>query len=134
MEALTPLQRSFLLLCTDDYTGLENALRDVQEAYPSADSTQARALTLKLIKELLQAGYIQAGDLPGVGEQWKPWALNVDEIVERIDREWEKLGKEREDLVDIVWFVSTVEGDRALAEDKDRNVLNESENNGFDKV
>ncbi|MDI3467380.1 MAG: hypothetical protein OJF50_006201 [Nitrospira sp.] len=125
MAKLTALQRHFLTFCADDYTGLESALRKVEKAHADASPMEQRARTLELIREMLGRGYIQAGDLPGAGESWTPWPLSTDEIIARVATEWEKLGKERSDLIDIVWFVSTTEGDRILAEDQERNVLKE---------
>lgn len=127
MDELTPLQRDFLLFCADDYTGVDCALSCVEEASPLIEQQDARALTLTLIRELLDVGYIQAGDLPGRGEQWKPLSLNAGEILDRIEKEWDKLGNERDHLVDIVWFLSTTEGERALAEGIERNVLKEAD-------
>lgn len=127
MDGLTPLQRDFLFFCADDYTGVDCALSCVEEAYPLIEEQGARALTLKLIRELLDVGYIQAGDLPGREERWKPWSLNAGEIISRIEQEWNKLGDERDHLVDIVWFLSTTEGERALAEGIERNVLKEAD-------
>ena len=127
MDELTSMQRDFLLFCQDDYTGVDFALSCVEGAYPSIEKQEARALTLKLIRELLDAGYIQAGDLPGGGERWKPLSLSVGETLDRIEKEWDKLGNERNHLVDIVWFLSTTEGERALADGIERNVLKEED-------
>ena len=127
MDELTPLQRDFLLFCQDDYTGVDFALGCVGGAYPAIAKQEARALTLKLIRELLDAGYIQAGDLPGVGERWNPWSLSMGEILDRIEKEWDKLGNERDHLVDIVWFLSTTAGEGALADGIERNVLKEED-------
>jgi hypothetical protein len=98
MDELTSMQRDFLLFCQDDYTGVDFALSCVEGAYPSIEKQEARALTLKLIRELLDAGYIQAGDLPGGGERWKPLSLSVGETLDRIEKEWDKLGNERDHL------------------------------------
>jgi len=74
---------------------------------------------------MLEEGYIQAGDYPRKGEPLTPWPLSTQLIIARIATEWDTLGKGRNDLFDIVWFISTMEGDRILAEGQERNVLKE---------
>jgi hypothetical protein len=54
------------------------------------------------------------------------WNLSAEQAIERIRREWDQLGGEPT-IGDIVWFVSTTEGGRVLAEGKERNVLKETD-------
>lgn len=125
MPNMTALHRLGLLSCADDYTGLWEFLRDVQRAYPGADDRAVKDRTLGVIRDLLEAGYIVAGDLKdGIGVV--PWPQPTDEVLQRIKSEWDALGREP-NIWEIVWFTSTIEGERALAEGKERNELKDPE-------
>ena len=123
MTPLTNYERHFLVLCADDYTGLEQALWDVEKAFPHDSPAIHREKTLKLIREMLEKGYIEAGDYPESGERWIPWSLSIDQIMKKINGEWDKLGKERADLIDVVSFIGTIEGNLVLEEGRPRNEL-----------
>lgn len=123
MTTLNLLERSFLIFCADDYTGVDFVLRDVELTYPLASPGEHRIRTLELIKKMLELGYVQAGHYPEPGGNWAAWDLTIEETIRKISLEWDKFGKERKNLIDIVWFVSTVEGDRALERAKPRNEL-----------
>lgn len=125
MLKLTPLHRLALLSCVDDYTGIWEFALDVQQQYPEANRSQIQSETLVLIRDLLEAGYIIAGDLKdNVGVI--PWPSPVEETIRRIKQEWDSLGREPT-IWEIVWFDSTAAGDQALREGQERNVLKESD-------
>lgn len=131
MPKLTVLQQEILLACSADEVGLWEAVWHAKREFPNANPSEVKRETLSSLQALLSAGLIRAG-LPRVDSStfvFEPWNLPVEQITQRIREEWDQLGHEP-DLGDIVWFISTVEGDRALAQGKERNAVNESEENG----
>jgi len=126
MNQLTSLQREVLLACSEDDVGLWEIIRFVEWALPAASATEIKEKVFETVLALLKAGLIDAG-LP-VPEcptfVFKSWNLQPEEAIERIHREWDQLGH-KPTLGDIVWFVSTMAGDRILAEGQERNVLKE---------
>ena len=127
MLEMTPLHKNFLVACADDWSGPWLLAGDVREADPSADDKTVKIRTLKIIRDLLSARYIRAGDLVDFkNDKFIPWDLTVDQIIGRIRQEWDALRRDPKPW-EIVWFSSTLEGDRALAEGQERNVLKEPE-------
>lgn len=139
-----------LQACVDDYVGLWEVIRSVTRdlvieqggasyyeppngiwtkermnqlgaAEAAVDQKVLKDRTLNVLSDLLSAGFIKAG-LPRGGGSWEWWDLSPSESIARIRREWDAL-EDPPTGGDIVWFVSTTEGDRALHEDKERNVL-----------
>ena len=86
------------------------------------DPKKLQQQTLDILHDLLDAGLIVAG-MPGDG-QWigTGWDLPPAAIIARIRTEWDALSYPPS-VGDIVWFKSTAQGDRALHEGKERNVL-----------
>jgi hypothetical protein len=81
-------------------------------------------LTLAILRDLLEAGYIQARDVNFVPGKFTPWNLSVNQIIDRIRHKWDDLGRDPNGW-EIVWFISTQEGDLALAEGQERNSFQE---------
>ncbi len=126
MSELGAIEREILLRCSDDYTGLWEAIRAVQRSDPKATSKEVQQVTLELIAGLLQKDLILAGCPRRDGSGFDAWNLLNAQIVKRIEQEWNELGQEPT-IGDVVWFVSTTEGDKVLAEGRERNVLKESD-------
>jgi len=101
-------------------------IRDVEDLNTQASGKELQRIALKAIKTLLESSLIRAGFPRRGGSGFDAWDLPTDQIVERIKQDWNKLGQEPT-IGDVVWFVSTTEGDRALAEGQERNVLKEPE-------
>ena len=119
MSELGAIEREILLRCSDDYTGLWEAIRAVQRSDPKATSKEVQQVTLELIAGLLQKDLILAGCPRRDGSGFDAWNLLNAQIVKRIEQE--------PTMGDVVWFVSTTEGDKVLAEGRERNVLKESD-------
>lgn len=127
MHSMTPLHRNFLIACADDWCGPWLLVLDVRKATPEADDRTIQSQTLAILRDLLAAGYIRAGDLVDFkNDTFIPWDMAVDQMIERIRLEWDALGRDPKPW-EIVWFLSTIEGDRVLAEDQPRTTLQETE-------
>ena len=124
MFELSALAREILIRCSDDYTGLWESIRAVQRSDPEATPKMTQQLTLEAIAGLLRRDLILAGFPKRGGSGFDAWNLPTDQIIKRIEHEWNELGQEPT-IGDVVWFVSTTEGDRLLAEGTERNVLKE---------
>lgn len=122
MAQLSPLERNILLSCNDDYTGLWEAIRDAEDAHAQATPEDVQRITLEAIAGLLEKGLILAGFPRRGGVGFDAWDLPNDQIIKRIEHDWNALGQEPT-IGDVVWFVSTIEGDRLLAEGKPRITL-----------
>ncbi|HNM61199.1 MAG TPA: hypothetical protein PKL51_08630 [Nitrospira sp.] len=114
MRKLTPLHGDFLAYCVDDWTGLWLLVKRIKPLHSSTDADKIQAHALEIIRDLIEAGYIMAGDVDfGLGK-FRQWNLSVDKIIGRIEQEWIELGRDPT-ICEIVWFVSTTEGDYAFA-------------------
>ncbi|CBK40227.1 protein of unknown function [Nitrospira defluvii] len=141
MSQLTPLERDILRACSADDVGLWEAVRHGQWNFPHASPDQIKEIVLSALRVLLTARLVDAGrsvarDNSYIRSDWRSvfgpgydivsWNLSAEQAIERIRREWDQLGGEPT-IGDIVWFVSTTEGGRVLAEGKERNVLKETD-------
>ena len=131
MTDLTELHKDILAYCSDDYTDLSTIVNFMTKAGTILQHLTLEELQEKVLgnlKSLLEANLIQAGDLDSTGLQLKPWPLSVDEIIDRIRKEWNEHlleGVPWPAPWEIVCFVTTAEGNRALTEGQERNVLKE---------
>ena len=141
MSQLTPLERDILQACSEDDVGLWEAVRHGQRNFPHASPDEIKQVVISALRVLLTARLIDAGrsvarDSSYIRSDWRSvfgpgydivsWNLQADQAIERIGQEWDALGGEPT-IGDIVWFVSTTEGERVLAEGKERNVLKETD-------
>jgi hypothetical protein len=89
--------------------GLWLIIRGVRRDLHDEDPNEVRRLTLKLVRDLLARGDVVAGYYPPVGSgisagRIVPWTGTIDEIVARINKEWDELGREP-NIAEIVIFV-----------------------------
>jgi len=153
MRALSDLHKEILIRCSDDDVGLWEVVRVVVrdfvrqqpggsefleliystntgdgsqlvERERAIDPNLVRERVLQVIRDLLDAGLIDAG-FPGKQGTWESWNLSPAETMRRIEAEWDALGHPPT-IGDIVWFISTIECDRVLAKDAERNTAHES--------
>jgi hypothetical protein len=90
--------------CHEDYVGLWSLSWNLKRSFQEASEQDIRSLTIKLVRELLQEKDIHAGQF-GAGAKFIIWEMDVDEVVSRIEKEWDELGREPT-IGDIVWFVA----------------------------
>ncbi len=141
MSQLTPLEQDILQACSEDDVGLWEAVWHAQQEFLKASADEIKEIVLSALHMLLTARLIDAGrsvarDSSYIRSDWRSvfgpgydivsWNLSAEQAIERIRREWDQLGGEPT-IGDIVWFVSTTEGERVLAEGKERNVLKETD-------
>ena len=89
----------------EDDVSLWEALQKARRALPAASDEEVRALSLGLIRELLEGGLIVAGIPRPEGQGFDRWDLPVSETMDRITRELDELGREPE-IGEIVWFTA----------------------------
>ncbi len=106
MPDLTRLKQDILRECMDDDVGLWTILWQLREEHEVADSAERRRLTLDLVRDLLTSEAVQAGFPSSDGSRFEPWRGSVDEIMGRIETEWDELGREPT-IGDIMWFKTT---------------------------
>lgn len=156
MRALSDLHKDILIRCSDDDVGLWEVVRVVVrdfvrqqpggwelveliystntgdaelgsqlvERERAIDQNLVRKEVLHVVRDLLEAGLIDAGFTADHG-RWESWNLSPAETMSRIEAEWDALGHSP-NIGDVVWFISTIEGDRVLAKDVERNTAHES--------
>ncbi|MBV8528824.1 MAG: hypothetical protein JOZ75_10945 [Candidatus Dormibacteraeota bacterium] len=69
---------------------------------PGASEAEMRDATLDLVREMLDAREVLVGDLRGA-QDFEPWQLDTDAVIERLDREWRTLGRLPE-IGEVAWF------------------------------
>jgi hypothetical protein len=99
MNTLKELKEHLNSECEQDEVGLWMIVRSLRDDLGMNDAAQIRRSTLQLVRELLETGQIVAGWYapPDSGlPVWQivPWAGSIDDILARISREWDRLGRE----------------------------------------
>jgi hypothetical protein len=99
-----------LTWCIEDWVDLHAISWFIEEFYQYEDSSLYKTTTLKIIKNLLEKKLIIAGDLLE-DDTFIPWNMSVDEITDKIQQEWNNLGRK---LIphEIVWFDITGKGEK----------------------
>lgn len=105
MNAIQEITRQFLIEAQQDYGGLWSLVWELRNGCKELDPNETRGLVIRIIAELLHEKLIRAG-IPNSSGQFEEWSGSAEEIVARIQSEWDKLGHDP-GIGDIVWFVST---------------------------
>jgi hypothetical protein len=100
--------------CDDwlDACGVASVAMSIGHAH---SAEEIRDLSLKIIREVVQQGLMEVGDLPEEGRRLKLWPMTPQECLDRVEREWEALGR-NPSLSEICWLENTDKGD-ALGEE-----------------
>ncbi len=91
-----------------DVVGLWAVLWEVKQNSTHLAPEAAMSVTLDVIERLLSAGDIVAGQFVDQNDDtlfFERWNMSVAETIDRIEREWQRLGKEPSPG-EIVWFVN----------------------------
>lgn len=132
MRELTDVHTEILAYCSDDFTDLStivNLMTNAGTTLTHLSMVELQDKVLRVLKDLLEADMVKAGDLDPTGIRLNHWALSTDETIDRIRKEWGnhlREGVPWPDPWEIVCFVSTIAGDQALAEGKKRNVISDA--------
>ena len=81
------LRRDLLAECDDDYVGLWSVIRDVGDAGPPSDDPSLRRDVLQLLRELLDAGEIQAG-YPTSNGGFEPLTTTTAQVLRQVEDDW----------------------------------------------
>lgn len=113
MSDLNQLKADLLVECKDDHVGLWTLIKCVRLDLGVTDPAEVRRVTLELVVEFLESGLVQAGFPTADGRGFKRWDLSPEQVVARIEHEWDALGREP-NIGDIVWFTTTEKGDKEV--------------------
>jgi hypothetical protein len=91
--------------CRADHVGLWEIVNAVRFDLGSTNPVETRAMTLRLVRRLLQERSMQVGFPAPDGRHFVPWDLSIDQAVSRIDKEWSALGREP-NIGEVAWFTS----------------------------
>lgn len=79
-----PPRDEVLLLGLVDWVPLERMHQAVVDADPERPPAQTQQQTLNLINDLASEGLFTIGDLTGEGSRFAPWAMTIDQSLQRI--------------------------------------------------
>jgi hypothetical protein len=80
--------------CHENHVGLWRIVNAARFDLGAADPAEARAMTLRLVRGLLQERGVLVGRPAPNGRQLAPWELPPDQAVRRIEHEWSALGRD----------------------------------------
>ena len=109
--------------CIDDLVmrGCDDWLYAAEVAYAANEighaqsADEIRDLSLKIIREIVEQGLMEIGDLPDEGRRLKLWPMTPQECLDRVEREWKALGR-NPSISEICWLQNTDKGN-ALGEE-----------------
>lgn len=111
MIDLNPIKSELMAECRDDHVGLWAILNSVRDRFEPIADTESHRVVIDIIRDLLASGRIGAGQFAAIGSEWvfDFWPLSPDETVERINREWDSLGR---DPIpgEVVWLTALENG------------------------
>ncbi len=107
--SLESISNGFLAECREDYVGLWKLIWRIGKETHETDPHTIRSLAIALLTNLLNRDLVKAG-MPNAAGDFEEWRASSDEIIRRIETEWDRLGKEP-DIGDVVWFTTTKKGE-----------------------
>jgi hypothetical protein len=99
----------------DDWVNAAEVTSVVKFTGHAQSEDEIRSLSLKLIREVVQQGLMEIGDLPEEGRHLKLWPLTPQQCLDRVERDWNVLGR-NPSLGEICWLQNTDKGN-ALGEE-----------------
>ncbi len=91
--------------CREDHLGLWRIVNAVRFDLGSANPSETRALTLRLVCGLLHERGMQVGHPAPDGRHFVSWGVSPDQAVRRIEQEWSVLGRDP-NIGEVAWFTS----------------------------
>jgi hypothetical protein len=103
MDARDEIVADVLSECEEDHVGLWRFVTAVQYDLGLREPAEIRKVTLELVSRLLDYPAIEAGFPTPDGRHFTPWRMSKASILQRIEQEWDALGR-LPTIGDIVWF------------------------------
>lgn len=94
--------------CHEDHVGLWRIVNAVRFDLGSRTPTETQAMTLWLVRRLLDERGMQVGHPAPDGRHFVSWNLSPDQALHRIEKEWAALGREP-NIGEVAWFTSAQE-------------------------
>jgi hypothetical protein len=107
--AIREICEDAILSGVGDSVGLWELVWGASRRAPAATDDEIRSLVVRAVRDLVDGGYMEVGDLFSRGV-FVPWLLDSDFIVDWIEREWTQLGQ-APSLGDICWLRQTPLGE-----------------------
>lgn len=83
---------------------LSELIRRTRRVVPEADARQVRDLTLRVVHHALSRGEAQAGQFTPDSYEFQVWKDAPEEIVRRVDDEWQALGGPEPNVGEVMWL------------------------------
>ncbi len=99
----------------EDEVGLWYVVRCVRDDLHVTESSEARRISMSLVRDLLGSGEVQAASHNYPHSLYKPWSLTDNEVIARINEEWDKLGRDP-NIAEVVVFVGKEKNGDVLAQ------------------
>jgi hypothetical protein len=93
----------------DDWVDVAEVISVAKFTGHARSAEEVRDLSLKLIREVVQQGLMEIGDLPDQGRCLKLWPIAPQQCLDRMEREWDALGR-NPSLGEICWLQNTDKG------------------------
>ncbi|MGB3511452.1 MAG: hypothetical protein WBA93_19890 [Microcoleaceae cyanobacterium] len=102
----------FVIEGTEDYVGLWEIIYKFELKFPQTNPQEIRLMALETTREILETGFMEIGMFEYVDKnnlEYQIWNLDIDSIINRIEREWDELGR-IPNIGDIAWLITTKKG------------------------
>ena len=99
----------------DDWVDASEVAFVAKEIGHAQSAEEIRDLSLKMIREVVQQGLMEIGDLPEEGRRLMLWPMTPQKCLDRVEREWNVLAR-NPTLGEICWLQNTDKG-KALGEE-----------------
>jgi len=100
--------------CQEDHVGLWRIVNAVRLDVGAKNPIETQAMTLRLVRSLLQERGMQVGQPAADGRHFVAWDLPAEQAVRRIEKEWSALGREP-NIGEVAWFTSAQEPSNTLS-------------------
>ena len=105
-QKLSELRRDILLGAVEDVYRFSMIVGDVEEILHSETREVVLAETMRIVSDLLKAGFLEPADLGEGAVTFVPWGVSVEKALSRLRRRWvEDETSETPDF--IAWFLAT---------------------------
>jgi len=107
-----PIIEDVLFNGLEDYASAFDVIAATRDYYPDLDRDGRWRLSLEAIKYLIREDLMVPGELREDG--FKPWPLTKEEMLRRIEEEWEKLPEDLDQLFfgQVCWLEITPKGEK----------------------